>query len=292
MRMLVAVDVEDRGDAVVNAAIPWAERWSAEIDVAYASEWSPALLPAAKDPTEPQEALRAEWSAHADEERAKLSDLLARVPAAHRGQLRFVPGRRTEVLPPLTDLYDVTVVATHARRGLARVLLGSVTARLLREARGPVLVVGLDDVTHGLHHPVRVAVPVDERGSRVLPLVGQWFRGAEIALVHVVPPGAWSPLLWAGGASLPMGVDERVEALAVLLEAQGREAGLDRATAVVLTGETSNPGDTLAEWAGTSNQDIVVVPTRSRDDLSRLVMGSVALRVAERAPCAVLVVPP
>lgn len=292
MRMLVAVDVEDGGESVLDAAVPWARAWNARVDLAYASEWSPALLPPSRDATEPQDRLRAAWQARADAERTALDALFLQLPDDLRGDVRFLPGRRTEVLSPLTELYDVTVVGTHARRGLARVLLGSVSARLLREARGPVLVVGLGDPPASLTGPLRVGVPVDEREPRILDLVSAWFQDAAVQIAHVVPPGAWSPLLWAGEAHLPQAVDDRVSNLARRLEEAGRHAGLDRAEAVVLIGETSNPGDTLAEWAEREQLDLLAVATRSRDDLSRLVLGSVAQRVAERAPCAVLVVPP
>ena len=49
-------------------------------------------------------------------------------------------GKPSEALIEYTDATTLTVMSTHGRSGLARVIVGSVTSKLLRNAQGPVLV--------------------------------------------------------------------------------------------------------------------------------------------------------
>lgn len=76
---------------------------------------------------------------------------LARLVDARRagvsfGEVRVIEGdARDVILQAATDVHaDLIVIGTHGRRGLSRLLLGSVAEHILRRAPCPVLTVRLD----------------------------------------------------------------------------------------------------------------------------------------------------
>jgi nucleotide-binding universal stress UspA family protein len=54
---------------------------------------------------------------------------------------------------------------------------------------------------------------------------------------------------------------------------------------------TDRPADGIVAFAEKHASDLIVVGTHGRTGLSRLLVGSVAARVIQRAPCPVLVIP-
>ncbi len=54
--------------------------------------------------------------------------------------------------------------------------------------------------------------------------------------------------------------------------------------------ESGTPWDRIVHWAGAHAADLIIMPTHGRSGLKHLWIGSVAERVVQHAPCAVLVV--
>jgi nucleotide-binding universal stress UspA family protein len=288
MRILVAVDVHDRAEQVVAHAIPWGRRLGARLDVAFVSEWSTEGLPRPPFPTDELDRLWGDWAQRADQERVLLNEVGDRVPEDLRGAVLFHGGRPVDVLPDLAQGYDLLVVATHSRTGLQRVVLGSVTARLVRRAVCPVLVVGLGDPVIPSDRPLHVLAPVDDEDACALPWIKERLPNERIEIVHVTAPEM--PALLAG-LEPP---DERLarqREVARRLEGLASQIGLPNAPLHLVPRETSNPGDTIAKVAHDVGTDVIVMPTHGRTGLDHLLLGSVAERVVDRAECAVLVVP-
>ncbi len=141
MRWLVAVDLADRAQEVVEEAGRWAARAGAVLDVAYAD----AALPYVELVHDPglqrmvaEEATRLH---HARGER--LRAITEHLPEAVRGAPRLLDGEPAPTLAAAAAGYDALLVATHGRTGLAHLWLGSVAERLVRTAPVPVLVLRL-----------------------------------------------------------------------------------------------------------------------------------------------------
>lgn len=116
-------------------------------------------------------------------------------------------------------------------------------------------------------------------------------RGCELFIVHVL--GMPTPLS-PDGLPLPRTADEiaaaaRRDALAAL-EALLKEARRSRrrATGLLATGK---PEKAIARAARKHRAELIVVGTRGRTGLSRLLLGSTAARIIAQAPCPVLAVP-
>ncbi len=111
--------------------------------------------------------------------------------------------------------------------------------------------------------------------------------GAELTLVHVhapTPPAATELFVAA-----PEAADTAAAEAARMIEVDRKmaEALLGRAvSAGVLLGD---PAAELARYALEDGADLLVVGTHGRRGVSRLVLGSVAERVAREAPCPVLI---
>ncbi|MEZ4238823.1 MAG: universal stress protein [Myxococcota bacterium] len=293
MRLVAAVDVSggEGGAAVVEQAVPWAQRLRGTLDLAYASEWSTEGLPAPIAPTDQLDALWVDWQLRADAERRQLVALQKSVPEAVRGAERFVTGRPVDALPDVAEAYDLLVVSTHARRGLERVLLGSVTQRLLRQMRTPVLVVGLGDPPVPADKALKVVAPLDEGDDGALGWIVKHLLGCRVEIVHVLPPDRWLPAALLGDSSQPSDPAGRKAAVEADLRLRAEKHGLPGCDVRLVHRDSSNPGDAVAEAAEAHGADLIVMPTHTRSALEQWFIGSVAERVVERAPCPVLVVP-
>ena len=102
-----------------------------------------------------------------------------------------------------------------------------------------------------------------------------------------IPEGRWAQLV---GPELQVPVTERAEEHAeeVLEPARelAAERGRDLETAVV----TGEPDHRIVAQAEDESVDLIVIGSHGREDISRLLLGSVAEKVVRRSPVPVLVV--
>lgn len=203
------------------------------------------------------------------------------------------PGRITTVLrhgPPVSTLLaevaehdaDLVVVGTRGLGPVRRVLLGSVSARVARDATCPAAVVPLGAPV-GSSGPI--VVGVDGSAGSVAAL--RWAADATEGPIHAVhvmeyplgPEYAVEGLVFHGHEAFGHDVVERTVA-----EALGERP--DVATAVT----SGDARDVLTQVATTLRASAIVVGARGGSGLAGL--GSVATSVASHADVAVVVVPP
>ena len=166
-------------------------------------------------------------------------------------------------------------MVTHARSGTGEVVLGSVAEELLRESRAPALLVGPHVVEPlDLSRPVVVAVDGSAVSEAVVPLAAAWAHRlrTSLELVTVLEPSP-DPDMW-----MPIDVSE-----SSYLEGLAKDSDAD--SWEVLDGR---PADAIAAYA-TDHAGTIVASTHGRGGLSRLFVGSVAVRIVRQAPCPVLV---
>ena len=110
--------------------------------------------------------------------------------------------------------------------------------------------------------------------------------GGSVIVAHWLPP-VGTAMTTIGDGAVPMVPWEDLVASALPpIEAAVRQAGL-RAEVRVMAGDA---GHGLCDLAGERAADLVIVGTHGRSGLARLALGSVAERVANEAPCSVMVV--
>ena len=139
------------------------------------------------------------------------------------------------------------------------------------------IVVGVDGSDHSLE------------AARLAAAMARRFKARLLIATVVRPPEGW----WGIGGAPPT-----PDAFAAAV-VEGRRKVLDAAEAALdLEGmdydtveEIGDPAMKLAELAKNENADLLVVGRRGAGLVERIVVGSVADRVAHAAPCPVLTVP-
>lgn len=169
-------------------------------------------------------------------------------------------------------------MATRGRSPVGQVVLGSVSAAVVRSSPVPVLLVGPDVRPIGARVERLVAcldgTPVAERA---LPAAAELTQrlSAELVLIQVVTSG---PI-----------ADSEPSELAYLDDAAGNLPGPPPRFDVL---RDRHPVSAIAGYGGDRGDTIIVMATHGRSGLRSVVMGSVAQGVTHEAKCPVLVVPP
>ena len=185
---------------------------------------------------------------------------------------------------------DVIVMGTHGRRGYDRLMLGSVTDRVMRRATCPVLavsrpqieLVAADEGREKVHRLTRVLFCTDfsENSERALDyaISATAEYAAELTLLHVldhVPSGTEGEEAIAAGTA-------RLEKL---IPSEERKR-LKIKTAV----RTGKPYSQIIQLAEEAHSDIVIMGVRGRGAVDLAVFGSTTYRVMQLGPCPVLAV--
>jgi nucleotide-binding universal stress UspA family protein len=185
---------------------------------------------------------------------------------------------------------DVIVMGTHGRRGYDRLMLGSVTDRVMRMAPCPVLVVNnLPNVPESAvnqpgqaHRLTRVLFCTDfsENSKRALDyaISAAQEYNAELTLVHVLED---APSPARKGEALAAATEQ----LEKLMHPEMRKT-LKIKTAVRI----GKPYREIIQFALEAPADIVIMGVHGRGVLDLAVFGSTTYRVMQLGPCPVLAV--
>lgn len=187
------------------------------------------------------------------------------------------------------EAHDVSliVVGAKVREGIDK-YLGHVAERVVRYAKASVLIARPE--TKGKH--VLVATDFAEEATRAIEIGGRMAKGGyDVTLLHVVE----LPSVALAAASGPLGgvwAPPSTQAMAEL-------ANLGKTTLDGLvkqygftSGEQADgkPSDQILARAEALQADLVILGSRSRTGLTRLLLGSVAEAVVRHSHCSVLVV--
>ena len=178
---------------------------------------------------------------------------------------------------------DLIAMATHARSGLGRVLVGSVTEAVIRRTSRPVLLLGpRADPAPIAPRSLILCVDGSLLSESLIPIAA--FRAQALNL-HVTVVQVVSPR--GERAVLPPDVSEQayVERLGKMLCERGVNAAWE-----VLHG--AGTAATICAYAREVPGAIVALGTHSRAGLSRLALGSVAMAVVQHCARPVLVFHP
>lgn len=182
---------------------------------------------------------------------------------------------------------DLIVMGTHGRRGLNRLLVGSVTEEVMRRAPCPVLAVREGDTAAVEMNTLLVPLDLSEQSLAAWRYACMLAAAcdAHLTLLHVTDveliPATLSVRPYIPQLGHEMAAWTRDEAEQLVRDAQ--EAGI-AASYVLASGD---PGTVICQQA--QQADLVVMTSHGRAGLDRLLMGSVAETVMREAPCPVLV---
>ena len=194
---------------------------------------------------------------------------------------------------------DLIVMATHARRGMARAFLGSVADQLIRESGIPVLVVRPPSLaTELIDGPCykRIIVPLDgsalaERSLDPAITLAR-MEHAQLTLLRIVTPDKETPAGKnagpTGASRRPAGLDDAERYLAKI-RMNLAEPGLRVHSAIVFAEDVPRA---IVRFAQANDEDMIAIATHGRGGIARAIMGSVADRVMSEGVLSMLVVHP
>jgi nucleotide-binding universal stress UspA family protein len=193
---------------------------------------------------------------------------------------------------------DLVISATRGHTGLKRLLLGSVTQRLMHTLSCPLLTVHSPETEESVPAAAdirfgKILIGCDFSADSLLALdfglsLAQEFE-SELHMVHVVEPAAYNGLLKnpeqqpAAAAALPVEAFE--ERLRGLVSSEARN--WCSLTTGVFRGR---PYEELVSYAVARRIDLIVLGVRGYGLVKSILMGSTTDRVVRRAPCPVLTV--
>jgi len=188
-----------------------------------------------------------------------------------------------------TRAVDLIVMGTHGRHGLDHILLGSVTEKVLRKARCPVLAVrkpAHEFVAPGDSEPVhlrKILFGVDfstysERALLYALSLAEEYK-AELTLLHVMED---FPL----HKELTAVTSEVVQQLEGLLPPSARKSNLLKPRLRV-----GKPYEEIIRSAREADADLIILGVRGRNALDLAIFGSTTYRVIQKGSCPILTVP-
>ena len=224
---------------------------------------------------------------------AHLRSVARRISAAgRRADMMTSIGRPATVIIEEAERLgaDLVVVGSRGRGTFATQLLGSVAAEVVDHAARPVLVARNA-------HMERVVLADDGScdADHAASLVATWsiFQRSPVTVTSV------APLAGVMVAAGPVRHDDATEHLATAIAASravservAHDRTLQLARAGVHAREDPRVGDPAAQIvdaAREANADLIVMGSRGRTGLPRLLLGSVARNVLTHAPCSVLI---
>jgi nucleotide-binding universal stress UspA family protein len=187
---------------------------------------------------------------------------------------------------------DLITMGTHGRRGLRRMVVGSVTEEVVRKGPCPVLTVRTSAEASPKEAIRRVLAPVDfseaskaaVRHAKEIALT----YGAEIDLLHVVQNVAYPSAYGFEPATFSM--DEVLDRTEEQLGEMARtEIGVEH---VVVEATVGDPAAGILDYVTANEVDLIVTATHGRTGFDRFLIGSVAERVLRQSPTPVFVVAP
>ncbi|MCB1056299.1 MAG: universal stress protein [Acidobacteria bacterium] len=188
---------------------------------------------------------------------------------------------------------DLIVLGTHGRRGLGRLVLGSVAEEIVRLAECPVLTLREQEEPRPVEELEKILVPVDfsEPSERAVEAAADLAEAydSKLELLHVVQPMAYPQVYFPGSTSA-------VTADYAAITRYSQE-GLDEMVAgnPRLKGRTEThvlegyPATAITDFARDHGADLVVISTHGHTGIAHLLLGSVAEKVVRLSEVPVFV---
>jgi nucleotide-binding universal stress UspA family protein len=191
---------------------------------------------------------------------------------------------------------DLIVMGTHGRSGFERLLLGSVTEKVLRSARPPVLTAGrVGDVIPADRAPFKrilCAIDFSECSLAALAYAAALAERTQAALAALFVV-EWTPI----GYDPLVGPPTDLAGYRLSAEAVGRDRLHAVVSPLVTTPDavdefvtSGKPQHEILRVAEKWQSDLIVLGVHGRNPIDRLFFGSTAEPVVRRAACPVLTV--
>jgi len=308
MKILIAYDGSDCADAALQdlrrAGLP---REAEAIVISVAEAWLPPTPPSYKivdsivpaDPTADAETAGKRELGALGEAQTLATEAAKRIQSGFPDwtvRAEATCGSPASEILAKADAWepDLIVVGSHGRSAIARLILGSVSHKIVSEARCSVRV-----ARSSTRHPgssARIIVGVDGSPDAVhaarAAAVRKWPGGSEVRLMAVFEKstptiaGSFIPPVVHWVEEENLATMEFTRQMVQSLEGQFRSANLSVSSVV----KPGDPKRVLVQEAEARKADCIFVGARGLSRIDRFLLGSVSAAVAGRAHCSVEVV--
>jgi nucleotide-binding universal stress UspA family protein len=301
--ILVAADFSEGSKAALAQAGFFAQRLGAQLHVVHVCD-APQFVPPDERTTEgAATSFATALEKHATRELHRfVTDAKASgIPIEHAFMESGVASS-TIVAVAKRQKYDLIIVGTHGRTGVAHTLLGSVAERVVRSAPCPVVTVR-EQTPKGTPNIRRILAPVDysEVSRLALNYATEFARSfrAELDVVHV-----WDRPSYVSEDVIVHAPDVTQRSLADLIRENAERQMNDFLASLsvpkheetrqfpphrLLSGE---PASTLIAELEKGEYDLVVLGSHCRTGLKHFLLGSIAEKLIRYSPVPVVTVPP
>ena len=287
-RILCPVDFSEFSGPALERAVRLSDWFEARIEVLHVIPFLPLAMPVGVFEVTPQQRRQVDeaMSALVEPFREEGAPIVTKV-------LEGDPWRA--ILAEATAVRaDLLVIGTHGRSGFEKLLLGSVTEKVLRRAPCPVLTVG-HVPAHSRKGPlfrrILCAADLTQASQQTLDmaLALATENDAQITLLHVM-----ETLSGNNAAALMTGAREAIPPqLLASARADLRKAVSDRVRAfcdVTERVETGAPWTEILRVAEQMDAELIVMGAHATGAVGRMLFGATTNHVVRRAHCPVLIV--
>ena len=187
---------------------------------------------------------------------------------------------------------DAIVMPTRGRSGVSRTILGSVTARVLRQATTPVITLNPDTATGRPYPPREILVAVDgSEASHPAQEASIALAADQSAALHVLMVLQQADLDLAEEVPAQFDAEElrpRAEQAVTEATEMAADRGVEVAAGTVETGATIH--EVIDDYAQAHGIDFIVMGTHGRTGVQRHLLGSVAEKTVRTASVPVMTV--
>ena len=287
-RILCPVDFSEFSGPALERAVRLAEWFEARIEVLHVIPFLPLAMPVGVFEVTPEQRKQVDEAML-----ALVAPFLEKGVPVVTKVLEGDPWRAI-VDEATVDPADLLVIGTHGRSGFEKLLLGSVTEKVLRRAPCPVLTVGhvrAHSRKGPLFRRILCAADLTQASQQTLDvaLALASENDAQIILLHVMDtvPGS-------NAAALMTGVREPVaRQLVASARAELRKAVPSRVRAfceVIERVETGSPWTEILRVAERMDAELIVMGAHATGAVGRMLFGSTTNHVVRRANCPVLII--
>ncbi len=298
--ILVPTDFSPSAEAALDHAVSLADRFGATLHLLHVVHETNTDLYGLGDAEVHIDRLRKEAESTAQDRLAELApDMAAR--EVHTAVARHPDGDVVGAIEEYVreSAIDLVVMGTHGRRGLGRLVLGSVANRLVRRGVAPVLTVRKRHKDAMASDPVAydsILAPIDfsdhsKRALRLSKEVAAQYGAIQyllfVAEKRVLPTFSDTGIPGVGVVEMDPEIVANAEQALDELDASVGGPEVDSAYHV----EEGDVAQTIVDFAEARETDLIVMATRGLTGIDRFVLGSNTERVMRTAPCPVLTVP-
>ena len=177
--------------------------------------------------------------------------------------------------------FDLVVIGTHGRTGLEHILIGSVTEKVVRYARCPVLTVHSQEYVKEEFNKILVPFDFSDHSILALRTAAEMIDGqkGEIHLLYAVEQEV-HPALYAWGMKSALeAIPDLVEKVELRMDENIAAISELKGKKMVKVVREGKPHKEISAYADDIKPDIVVIGTHGLVGLERLLLGSTTERV-------------